>query len=185
MSEQLVHAPPATVTTSDLRAAKKSRENLPPMKTLQDRFAPGYRETQDGWAIDLGKCGARAAAEMAEMFHPFSRSEATRARRRSARRDVVRMRDGNGAERYVPPHLVRPVALRNGWREKTSRGGLPLVSGPEGMLFRCVGGAWEATGVRCLGQPLRGPRHVPRRGIQHDPRGQPWRWVAGAWRKVG
>jgi len=189
MSESLTYAPAQTLTKEDIKAQRASKAKLPSMKQVRERFREHYIPAEDRVLVPLrDEQGNRTKAgkDYEDMFAPFARAEAARSRARAALMpQPVLMRDESGSARFVPPHLVRQTAIRNGWRERPSRGGFHVEHGPDGMLFRCVSGAWEATGVRCLGQPLRGPRQVPRRGIQHDPDGHPWRWVAGKWRMVG
>ena len=123
--------------------------------------------------------------EVEQRMAPFSRSAVERSRQRNRSDGYTLLKDQEGSVRSVPPALADVAAHNNGWSHHWRARGVRVESGPEGMLWRCVGGAWEATGLRCLGQPLWGSRYVPRRGIQHDPDGNPWRFVAGEWRRLG
>ena len=125
----------------------------------------------------------REAGEVLEMLRPFSKADTERHQNREAKKERAKLRDRNGAVCFVDPERADDAARRNGWAHVWSARGVRVAAGPDGMLFRLTKD-WEPLGVRCLGTPLHGSALVPRRGVQHDPDGNPWRWIAGAWRRV-
>ncbi len=125
--------------------------------------------------------------EMVQRMRPFMRADVERHGKIQAKQERVAMKDGEGRVGLVDAGLADQAARRNGWTHSfRARGNVePGVGGKYPMLWRrCAGGAWEPLGVHCLGTPLRGSPTVPRRGIQLDPDGNPWRWIAGEWRCV-
>jgi hypothetical protein len=153
----------------------------------------GYRRTTrpDGsyaWRYrfqqNVGGKRTRAGHEVLERMTPFIRADTERHAKLEAKRPRAALKDRDGGVRYLDPALADDAARRNGWSHNWRARGNTVERGVDGMLFRCAAGAWEPLGVNCLGAPLRGTSHVPRRGIQHDPSGRPWRWIAGEWRRV-
>lgn len=123
-------------------------------------------------------------SEVVERMRPFMRADTERHAKLESAKDRARLKDKDGAVRFVEPALADQAARRNGWTHSWRARGNRVERGFDGMLYRCASGTWEALGVHCLGTPLRGSALVPRRGIQHDPDGHPWRFVAGEWRRV-
>ena len=126
----------------------------------------------------------KIGGEVLECMLPFIKADTERHSRNEAKRHREKLRDASGGIRFVEPGLVDHTARRNGWSHVWRPRGVHVEAGLDGMLFRLVGSRWEATGVRCLGVPLFGEREVARSGIQCDPDGFPWRFVAGEWRRV-
>lgn len=126
-----------------------------------------------------------AASEVLEMMRPHSEAATALAIRRAQSQDKAALRDKDGGIRLMAPAVADAAARRNGWHHHWRPRGNPVEQGPEGALFSWRGGEWVCLGVRCMGTPLKGSRNVPRRGIQHDPDGNPHRFIAGDWRRVG
>lgn len=126
----------------------------------------------------------REANEVLEMMRPFSKADTDRHSALEQKKPRVALKSRDGAIQFVEPALADRTARQNGWTHVWRARGNRVERGPDSMLFRCVGGEWEALGVHCLGTPLWGSATVPRRGVQHDPDGRPWRWIAGSWRRV-
>jgi len=121
--------------------------------------------------------------EVLERMRPFMRADTERQQKNvSKQASPALLRDANGAVRPVAPGLADQAARRNGWTHvwSVSRNGR-VESGVGGMLFRVGRFGWEATGRLQLG--LSG-KIAPLRLPQYDPDGNPWRWIAGSWRKV-
>lgn len=133
----------------------------------------------------IGTKRTREGNEVLERLKPFIRADTERHLKLAAREEQVALRDQDGGTRLVSAGLADQAARRNGWSHRWRARGNPVKSGVDGMQFRLIRDEWEPLGVYCLGEPIVGPKHVPRRGIQHDPDGAPWRFVAGRWRKVG
>lgn len=126
--------------------------------------------------------------QVLERMRPFMRADTERQAKLQKQQQIETMKDRDGQMRLVPAGLTDQAARRNGWSHVWRARGNRVETGAGGMLFRllrCDGGGWEPLGVHCLGTPLRGgSATVPRRGIQYDPDGNPWRWIAGAWRRT-
>lgn len=122
--------------------------------------------------------------QVLERMRPFMKADAERQARLQKQHETATMRDAQGEVRLVPAGLTDQAARRNGWSHVWRARGNRVETGAGGMLFRWSAGAWEPMGVRCLGTPLRGSAAVPRSGYQRDPDGNPWRWIAGAWRRT-
>jgi hypothetical protein len=157
---------------------------------------PGYSRTynDDGsysWRYQFrpndghGK-PTREGAEAIEMMRPSIAADTERNAKLQARIPRAKLVDQDGGVQFVDAAKADVVAQRNGWRHRWRAGGRRVERGPDGMLFAwdSHGRAWEPLGVRCLGTPLRGGARVSRRGLQRDPDGMPWRWIAGEWRSA-
>lgn len=126
----------------------------------------------------------KEAQEVIQMMTPFSKADTERHLKMQRTKPRATLRDHKGQLCQVDESMADQTARANKWHHHWRPRGNRVEFGPDGMLFRCVGGDWEPLGVRCLGTPLRGKALVPRRGIQHDPDGDPWRWINGKWRRV-
>lgn len=191
----------------DLKAIRKSRRNAPTRDTLMEVFPQHYREEVRQVPTvnpDTGEVGTRAKREWVfsvplrdragrrtkdghiyeELFTPYMRSEAERGAARRGRRQGTTepMRGPQGQVQAIEAHVVEDAA-RRGWRAVPSYSGVVVEAGPQGMLFRRLAEGWEATGRTCLTRPyFGGSGEAPTKGIQRDPSGRPWRFVAGEWR---
>jgi hypothetical protein len=101
----------------------------------------------------------------------------------SAGKAKVAMRDADGNIQLVAPALAEKTARRTGWGHVWRAGGALVERGFDGMLFRLIGGEWEPTGLRCLGEPLSGTSEVTLLGVQRDPSGHPWYATNEGWER--
>ena len=190
-----------TLTRAHIEEGAKNRELLPLMSEFKGR--PGYKEqAAKVWRTGVGFVDGyetrysfppnrdgkltKQASEVGEAMAPFNRAELERQARLQHALPKVRLK-GHGGFQYVDPDQADAVARRNGWRHERMPGRRCQVErGPQDMLFQRRLGSrdWAPLGVRCLGTPLRGTRKVSRRGVQFDPDGRPWRFMAGEWRMV-
>jgi hypothetical protein len=123
-------------------------------------------------------------AAVQEMMRPFQVADTERHAALQGRTDRIAVKDGDGRVQYLEPQVAENAVHRAGWRHHWRAGGIRVERGPDGMLWRWFGGGWTPTGRHCLGTPFRGSPFVTRRGIQRDPYGDPWRFAAGAWRRI-
>jgi hypothetical protein len=146
--------------------------------------ADGTYEWKYSYTTNVGGKLTNEAHEVLERMRPFAKADTERHSRTELRKPKARLRDRYGQVRLVDPGLADAAAHRNGWTHAWRARGNPVESGVGGMLWRAGPRGWEPLGVRCLGAPLRGSARVPRGAIQHDPSGNPWAWIAGAWRRA-
>lgn len=185
-----------TVTVEQVREVGRCQRMLPTESDFKGRKGywkkPKDSANPDGpydWGFryrpNVNGKPTKTQQEMLSRFKPFMRADTERHAKLEAAKDRVTLKDRDGGVRFVDPALADQAARRNGWSHSWRVRGNPVERGVDGMLFKLVGGDWWPLGVRCLGIPLRGRQRVSRKGLQHDPDGHPFRWVAGAWRRVG
>lgn len=121
----------------------------------------------------------RVAHEINRGMAGFIEADGARVSAMQAKIDRVKMRDADGGIRYIEPGRAGDCATRNGWGHSWRAGGLTLMTGLDGMEFRAIRGAWEATGYALV----RGEK-VPIEpiGVQRDPDGNAWAYRDGEWR---
>lgn len=130
---------------------------------------------------DHGKV-TREGAEVQEMLRPFQRADIERTARDQAKREKVNLRDANGALHAIDAPLADAIARQRGWTHARRSKRHRVERGVDGMLWQLDRVGWRPLGVRCLGTPISGKRTISKIGIQRDPSGNPWRWIAGEWR---
>lgn len=170
----------------ELSEIGRCRKLLPTEKDFIGRKGYARKYRADGsyeWTYDYkpnvqGK-KTKAAAEVEEMMRPFHQADLERNHKLRGGGPKAAFKDERGQVQYLAPESLasKPSSWRHHWRA----GGVPVVAGPQGMLFRWIKRQWEATGRLEAG--IIGKR-APRYGIQRDPDGVPWRFVGGEWRAV-
>ncbi|MGQ0721020.1 MAG: hypothetical protein ACT4PE_05530 [Candidatus Eiseniibacteriota bacterium] len=184
-------------TTDDLKEGLRARKKAPDKNYLKAKYPHAFREQVNPetgipeWRVGgLRPDGTpflkrEEQRELNNELRPFMSAESERARNLASRRPKgVVLRDKDGGRRIIHPALADSVARKNGWRSGERPRGNRVERGEGGMLWRMVAGAWMPLGVRCLGRPLKGSARIPRRGIQYDPDGRPWRWVGREWTRL-
>lgn len=174
----------------DVQRMIESRKKAPTRDELRAAFPQySYVETTPAgnreWVTNVPNWDSRgrrtkASLKLQEMFTPFVRSETSRARARLPREKEAVI-DRNGSLHYLEPQIAKNLSRSMGLRPVIRLGGVAVVPGPDGMLFRWLARSWMPLGVSCLGTPLVGSPRVSRKTIQRDPSGQPWRWIDGEW----
>jgi len=154
----------------------------------------GYYEWAYKFKSNDGGKLTHAAHDHLERNRPFMVADTERYSRFQAKLPRVTMKDKDGGVRFVDPARAGEAARNLGWSHKPSVGGTRIVSGPDGMNFRHIGGRWEPTGRWCSGTPYDFVAHpaygnrdgtMKHKGIQRDPDGNPWFWLDGEWRRCG
>lgn len=196
-------APRKVRVGADLARLIKSRKLAPTIPELRDAFPQHYREEvrPDGSReaiIDVPNHvnGVRTkdGLKLEEIYRPYIRSETSRARARKPRPKIAVI-DRTGARLELEPHVLNNLQAQGvPFRPVLKTGGMSQVrAGRGGMLFRYFGGSWMPTGRWCLSKPwlqAGRPEHGRRdgsmrpKGLQYDPDGEPWRYVAGEWRPL-
>lgn len=189
-----------TVTTEQVADIGRCQSLLPREAEFIGRKGYSRRYREDGsyeWRFrfqqnDKGK-RTKVGAEVLDRMKPFMRADTERHAKNEAKKPRARLRDRDGRVRLVDPALADRAARTNGWSHVVSVSGSRVEGGVGGMLWKWLAGEWYPLGRWCLSTPWhqgnrpengrRDGTMLPR-GVQHDPDGNPWRWIADAWRRV-
>jgi hypothetical protein len=182
-------------TRDDLKAGIRARKQAPDADHYRRHYPDSYSEFvnpktgRTEWKCNVqtrdenGNLTAKGRSFI-EDLKPFMAAESERGQSIKSRMPKpVPLRTQEGDIRHIHPMLADDAARANGWRSGSRPRGRPVMEGQSGgMLWKLLDSRWHPLGRRCLGTPLSGSPFVSKRGIQYDPSGRPWRWVAGEWR---
>lgn len=191
-----------TVTAEQVADIGRCQSKLPREADFIGRKGYSRRYRPDGsytwkWKFQQNDKGKRTrdGAEVLDRMTPFMKADTERHAKLQAKKERMRMRDRDGRVRLIEPALADRAAQTNGWSHVVSVSGSRVEGGVDGMLWKWIGGrdGWKPLGRWCMGTPWTPASRPPtgRRdgtmkpiGVQHDPDGNPWRWVADEWRRV-
>ena len=145
------------------------------------------KEAPDGrWEITVPRDDARAVQEIRHLADDTRKMQLERSQKAAGEYgcETTRVRTKDGRTVVVRAENERWLHRKTGALPAPQYGGLRVVSGPDGMLWRSVAGYWVPTGRTCLGTPLEGDGVAT--GPQRDPDGNMWELnpIAGEWEIV-
>jgi hypothetical protein len=134
------------------------------------------------WSLDMRDPNARSKYK--ELTAPHRRATIERSHKYNARKKVEIRSRVTGEKRLVFEEFEDVIGRKNGMARSLLGRGCRVARGPDGMLFRLVGGEWMATGRTCLGTPLDPQDSGLATGVQRDPDGGSWLCIEGEWEPV-
>lgn len=131
-------------------------------------------EASGKWVADVPRDDPRGVHALRELSEPSRRLHVERAAEIAPPPARARMRTADGRVVAVHEENQRWLHQATGALPVASfTGGVRVVSGPDGMLWRDIAGYWVPTGRTCLGTPVDGSSGVAE-GPQRDPAGNMW-----------